>query len=142
MNSVKLFFEEGRTTIVIDNPTLEMNESLKKTFSENVSEITSLLAPPTEQVIPPSPSATTYSPTSVYEITNEMNESVNVSAEELLSDAEMQVRIGIDKTILILASELNMPMAKVQPWLDTATLDEKKERYLKLRHMFLNQHEH
>lgn len=128
MNSIKLFFEEGRTTIVIDEPTSEMNESLRKQFYSNVSEITSLLAPAKEQIITPAVEPVTMSP----------KEETKISAVELLKDTNLQVKLGIDETILILAEDLGYEKGQIAGWIQNASMEEKKGRYSALRNKILS----
>ena len=132
MNSIKCFFEEGRTTIVIDNPSVEINTSLKKMFDKNTKDIITLLAPSEDRVAEPEvepmtmgirkePPVVTVTPTA------------KKLAFDLLQDTKRQVELGIDQTILIFAEALDSPMEKVKKWLSTATMDQKKARYADLR---------
>lgn len=55
MQAVKLFFEEGRTTIVVENPTNQINKQLKSLFNEQVVEVATLLKPAEESAPKPEP---------------------------------------------------------------------------------------
>lgn len=129
MNSIKCFFEDGRTTIVIDNPSVETNNSLKRMFEKNAEEITTLLAPSEEKVMDPETEPMTMGERKVERKTPTILE----SALDLLNDTTKQKEIGIDRTILLFAEALDSPMDKVNDWLTNATMDEKKTRYIELR---------
>lgn len=55
MQAVKLFFEEGRTTIVVENPTAQTNEQLKSLFDKQITEVATLLKPAEESAPTPEP---------------------------------------------------------------------------------------
>lgn len=132
MNAIKCFFEDGRTTIVIENPSVETNNSLKKMFEKNMEEITTLLAPTEDKVVEPETEPMTMGIRKDPAVETK-DVSPLTSALTLLNNASKQKEIGIDKTILIFAEALDSPMDKVNRWLKDASMEQKKARYVDLR---------
>lgn len=134
MNSVKMFFEEGRTTIVIDNPSTEMNMALQKKFSGAVEEISTLLAPAEEKVLTPEV------PPMEMKAVKETVQSKEGALQnqvydifDLIENVALQKQIGLDQTILSLATSMRYNADSVKKWLISAPHQEKIDRYNFLR---------
>lgn len=143
MNGLDIFFEEGRTTIVIENPSEELNEGLKKKFLENTFSITSLLEPPekkpevekdlqNQQNLQNQQDQQKEEPQKETEEEEVQNEDI-IDAKELFYDSKKQLEIGIDKTILIFAEELKQDIESVKNWLDNSDMEKKKQCFVQLR---------
>lgn len=143
-----MFFEDGRTTIVIDNPTVEMNTALKSKFSSTVNEISTLLAPAEEKVTQPEvqPDIESQSTPSIAAKANDETSVVSNnsnytskplydlgSAFALIHNVSEMQKIGLDQTIIHLGVALGSDEGSVRGWVATATKDQKVEKYLILK---------
>lgn len=97
MIETKVFFEEGRTIIVVENPTPEQNEMIKTAFCDAaIKQVANVLAVQKIAEEPPK-----------IEDTAKANvKSSMEAARALLKDSKKQKEIGLEKTIQILSEAL------------------------------------
>lgn len=125
MQSPKVYFEKGRTIIVIDEPTEEINEKIKEIlYNSTIKQICNLLA--VEKVDEPP----AVSEDKEYSKINEV--------KSLLSNSEKQKEIGLDATLILMAEALNYEMDGFKTSITSLSREEKVEKYTELKELVRN----
>lgn len=133
--AVKIFKEEGKTMIVFENPSDELNRMIEKVFLTNpVAQFADMTGMFTNEKKPEKAPSKPSKAQASANSSGSQNSQNNILAacKQLLADPKKQAEMGIDAVIRILADTLGLKITKCDEWLKTASQEQKVARYQEL----------